>query len=99
MVGKNYVTKREISVSIPAHVLLYQNIKNGNSNKAACYTGMILMGKIARYEELKNDWFFRMTAGSKLFNSTNMQEYVNEARKIIEAEKTNLITIGPEISN
>ncbi len=97
--GKNRTTKIELSVSIPAHVLLYQSIKEGNSNKAACYTGMILMGKITRYKELKNDWFFRITAGSKIFNSTNMQEYVNEARKIIELEKTNLVTIGPEISN
>ena len=96
--GKNRVLKRELNISIPVHVQIYRSIKDGDSSKASGLTSMVLMGKVARYDSVKDDWLFRLTAGSELFDSTNLQKYVAEARDITMAEKTNLVTLGSETS-
>lgn len=94
--GKNRIVKRELNVSIPLQVQVYRSIKDGDLNKASGLTSMVLMGKIARYDSLKDDWLFRLTAGSELFDSTTLQKYVAVARDITKAEKTNLVTLGSE---
>jgi len=96
--GKNRSVKRELNVSIPVLVQIYRSIKDGNSNKASGLTSMVLMGKIDRYDSLMDDWLFRLTTGSELFDSAKLQKYVAEARGITKAERTNLITLGPETS-
>jgi hypothetical protein len=94
--GKNRAAKRELNVSIPFHVHVYRSIKKGDLNKAAGLTSMMLMGKLSRYDSLTNNLFFRLTAGTQLFDSITLQKYVAEAREITRAEKTNLVTLGPE---
>lgn len=94
--GKNRTVKRELNVSIPVHVEIYRRIKAGELDRASTLTGMVLMGKVARYDALKDDWLFRLTAGSELFDSARLQKYVAEARDITIAERSNLVTLGPE---
>ena len=93
--GRNRLVKRELNSSIPLNVLIYRSIKDNNPNKAAGQIGMVLMGKIDRYDSLQNDWIFKMTTGNHSFDSEKLQKYIAEARNIILIEKTNLITIGP----
>jgi hypothetical protein len=96
MFGKNRTVKRELSVTIPFHVHVYRSIKAGNSNQASGLTAMALRGKIARYASLKKDLGFRITGGAALFESSQLQKYVDEAFEITDAERTNLVTIGAE---
>ena len=100
--GKNRNVKRELNVSIPVNVLLYRTIKQGDPDSAATQISMILMGKVGRYDSLKNDWVFRVAGGGGLTDSTRLQESIAEARKIAAEEKTNLVTIMPiesEVTN
>lgn len=100
--GRNRNVKRELNVSIPVNVLLYRTIKQGDPNKAATQISMMLMGKVERYDSLKNDWLFRVAGGRGLADSTRLQDSVAEARTIASEEKTNLVTImpiGSEVTN
>jgi hypothetical protein len=94
--GGNRTVKRELNVSIPVHVQVYRTIKKGDPDRAATLISMVLMGKVGRYDSLKDDWLFHVAGGSGLSDSTQLQESVAEARKIAAEEKTNLVTIMPE---
>lgn len=94
-VGKNRTVRRELSVAVPMHVQIYRSAKLGETNKVAGLASMVLMGKISRYDSLESDWWFRTTGGGGLFQSSNLQMYVQEARTIIATEHSNLVTIVP----
>jgi hypothetical protein len=91
--GKYRIVIRELNVSIPVNVHLYQTIKQGDRDKAATLISMILMGKLDRYDSLTNDLLFRLAGGGKLLDSARFQESITEARKIVAEEKTNLVTV------
>lgn len=97
--GKNRTIKQELNVSIPVNVLIYRTIKQGDGDRAATLMSMVLLGKIERYDSLKNDWLYRVAGGGGLTHSSRLRESVAEGRIIAAEEKTNLVTIMPPQKN
>ena len=91
--GRNRRIESDLIVSIPMYLSIYKDIRSGETNRAASYATMSLMSKVDRYDVSSRSIIFRITSSGKVANSSWLRSKVEEARKVIAQEKTNLISI------
>lgn len=77
--------QRDINGSIPILVQIHRSIEAGETNRAMSQIGMVLIGKLERYEELEGEVEF-----------PTAKRAIGEARRIVEKEKARMVNVGPE---
>lgn len=85
---KKGVEKRaqgDINGSIPILVHIHRSIEEGETNRAMSQIGMVLIGKLERYDEMEGEVEFPTAKRS-----------IGEARRIADQVKAKMVNVGPE---
>lgn len=94
-VEKRRTARQDLQVSIPLNVMIYKDIHASNYSRAANHIGMILMGKLDKYDSFQNDkmpWPIRYQPNA----SPDFLRSVEEAKQISSTVRSNLILISPD---
>lgn len=94
--GKNDRIKESIINSLPFHIQMYERIRAGETNAAAKLAVMGLMGEMLEVDGVKSNHSFAWTTGRRFIESESRRKQLAIASAIIEAERTNFVTIFPD---